>query len=187
MKNKDIIYDEKEQIEYEYEKIIRRKIFKKELIHDIFILLILFGILAYFFSVGRVSGTSMYPSLKDGDLAIFLKHSMKIETGDVIVIYNETDKVDIVKRVIAKDGDYVDIDFNAGIVYVNDRIIREPYITAPTTQQYDVAFPITVPKDKYFVMGDNREVSKDSRTTSVGLIDKEDVLGKVVLNLSRHP
>ena len=87
----------------------------------------------------------------------------------------------LVKRVIAKGGDVVNIDYQVGTVSVNGEVLQEAYIAEPTYLGYDVTFPYTVPEGTVFVMGDNRNASLDSRSSYVGCIDKRDILGKVLL------
>ena len=87
----------------------------------------------------------------------------------------------LVKRVIAKGGDVVNIDYQAGTVSVNGEVLQETYIAEPTYLGYDVTFPYTVPEGTVFVMGDNRNASLDSRSSYVGCIDERDILGKVLL------
>ena len=87
----------------------------------------------------------------------------------------------LVKRVIAKGGDTISIDYAAGTVKVNGKVLEEDYIAEPTYLGYDVEFPYTVPEGTVFVMGDNRNASLDSRSSYVGCIDEQDILGKVLL------
>ena len=88
----------------------------------------------------------------------------------------------IVKRLIAQPGQTVDIDFDAGIVYVDGKALDEPYTNTPTNKQVDSALPLplTVPEGYVFVLGDNRNASSDSRSCLVGLVEKKDILGKVL-------
>ena len=76
----------------------------------------------------------------------------------------------------------VDIDFSTGEVSVNGEILSEPYTSTGTTVQHDVAFPLTVDEGCVFVLGDNRSVSKDSRSPEIGFVDKREILGKAILN-----
>ena len=87
----------------------------------------------------------------------------------------------LVKRVIAKGGDTISIDYDSGMVMVNGEVLQEDYIAEPTYLGYDVTFPYTVPEGTVFVMGDNRNQSLDSRSTYVGCIDERDILGRVLL------
>ena len=102
--------------------------------------------------------------------------------GDIIVASKDSfkDGEPIIKRVIATEGQTVDIDFTAGIVYVDGEALVEPYVNTPTTLKEGVAFPLTVSEGCVFVMGDNRNDSLDSRSTEIGEIDCREVLGRVL-------
>ena len=128
-----------------------------------------------------VIGPSMEPTLIEGDRVLLFDATWtKIDVGDVIVVQQRSySDSPIVKRVIAKGGQTVDIDFNAGIVYVDGEV--SDYVDVPTTRRYDVTFPIVVDEGKLFVLGDNRDESIDSRYSPVGLIDERSVLGEVAM------
>ena len=137
-----------------------------------------FLVFAFIFRIAAVEGGSMNPTLKDGDWLAVKSINTNIKRGDIVIItqpnaLNEP----LVKRVIAVGGDVVDINFSEGIVKVNDEVIHEPFIAEPTQRQFDIAFPITVPDDCYFVMGDNRNNSIDSRSNIVGFIKYGYILG----------
>ncbi len=135
------------------------------------------------FRVVVVSGTSMNNTLLDGDYLLLLSSTFyhDPQQGDIIVASKESfdNGAPIVKRVIATEGQEVDIDFDAGIVYVNGVALDEPYTLTPTDNDEGIQFPVTVPKGCLFVLGDNRNGSKDSRHPEIGFIDKREVLGKV--------
>ena len=145
-------------------------------------------ILMLFFSLvfrpAAVIGDSMLPNFIGGDRVACIHSFSGYERGDVIIISHATRKDEsIIKRVIAVGGDTVDIDFYKGTVSVNGRELDEPYVGTPTNLSYDMKFPITVPDGKLFVLGDNRNDSIDSRSTDIGLINENKVLGKVVFRL----
>ena len=146
-------------------------------------------ILAYslLFRVVTVSGPSMNTTLVDGDCLLLLGNALagEPEHGDIIVASKKTydSGVPIIKRVIATEGQTVDIDFQTGTVYVDGIALEERYTSTPTTRSEGVAFPLTVDEGCIFVMGDNRDVSKDSRSPDIGLIDKREVVGKAVFVL----
>ncbi len=117
-----------------------------------------------------------------GDKLIITNMFYTPKQGDIVVIHSEVED-SIVKRVIATEGQTVDIDFSTGDVYVDDVILQESYIKNPTTTKGDVNFPITVPDGCVFVLGDNRAVSLDSRYSSIGMVNVEDIMGKVVLRI----
>ena len=126
-----------------------------------------------------VNDYSMKPTLYDGDRLLVSCINMEYRRGDVVVI-THPDMVNepLIKRIIAVEGDVVDIDFADGVVKINGDVIQESYIAAPTTKMSDVAFPVTVPEGCVFVMGDNRNDSFDSRSSRLGFADTRYLLGK---------
>lgn len=141
-------------------------------------------ILVFVFNFSRVSGTSMVPTLEDGDrvlvrTAFYTPHRGDIITTDALIDYGKP----LAKRVIALSGDIVDIDAVSGTVFVNGESIDEPYIVTPTTQN-DLTFPYTVPDGLVFVMGDNRPGSMDSRSARIGCIDARDILGEIIFRVA---
>lgn len=125
-----------------------------------------------------VSGTSMVPTLQNGDWLAVRAINMQIGRGDIVVVTQPNSLNEpLIKRVIAVGGDVLDIDFASGTVTLNGEVLEEPYIAEETHRKYDVAFPLTVPEGYLFVMGDNRNQSIDSRSSSIGLIDGRYVLG----------
>ena len=137
------------------------------------------------FRVVVVSGPSMYNTLLDGDYLLVLSNLFyhEPEQGDVIIISKESfdNGKPIVKRVIATEGQIVNIDFHAGVVYVDGIPLDEPYTYTNTNLKEGISFPLTVEEGCIFVLGDNRNSSKDSRNPEIGQIDKREVLGKVFL------
>ena len=147
---------------------------------------LLTGILLIFMLLFRmviVSGPSMKNTLVDGDCLLLLSNVLYREPkqGDIIVASKSTyDNGDpIIKRVIATEGQTVNIDFVLGIVYVDGVALDEPYTLTPTNLPEGVQFPLVVAEGCVFVMGDNRNESKDSRSYEIGLIDCREILGKV--------
>ena len=154
-------------------------------VHDlVYLLTAVVLVFLLVFRIIVVSGASMKMTLLDGDYLLLLNNTFyhEPEQGDIVVISKETfeDGKPIVKRVIATEGQTVDIDFENGIVYVDGTALTEEYINAPTTVYGGVRFPLTVAEGCIFVLGDNRGVSKDSRYPDVGQIDKREVLGKAL-------
>lgn len=123
----------------------------------------------------QIYGSSMTPTLTDGDVVVTVKTS-DFEQGDVIAFYYNN-KI-LIKRVIAEAGDWVDIDED-GTVYVNGAALDEPYVFEPSLGECDITLPYQVPDGRVFVMGDHRSTSVDSRSTSVGCVAQEQVVGKV--------
>ena len=136
------------------------------------------------FRVVVVSGGSMNDTLIHGDYLLLLNNVLYSEPkqGDIIVAAKTSFKngEPIIKRVIATEGQWVDIDFEAGIVYVNGTALEEPYIKTPTNVFEGVGFPLMVEDGCIFVMGDNLNESKDSRSLEIGLIDEREILGKAI-------
>jgi signal peptidase I len=154
-------------------------------IHDlIYLLAAIMIVFLLVFRVIVVSGGSMYSTLVDGDYLLLLSNVFyhEPEHGDIVVISKETfdNGKPIVKRVIATEGQTVDIDFANGIVYVEGKALEEEYINSLTTVDEGMDFPLTVPEGCIFVLGDNRGISLDSRNPNIGFIDKREVLGKAI-------
>ena len=144
--------------------------------------LVLVLIFSFFFRIIHVDGSSMVPTLVNGDKLIVWGAGYEPQRGDVVIVDSYTSYgKPLVKRVIAKGGDTVSIDYATGTVAVNGEVLQEDYIAEPTYLGYDVQFPYTVPEGTVFVMGDNRNQSLDSRSTYVGCIDERDILGKVLV------
>ena len=144
--------------------------------------LVLVLIFSFFFRIIQVDGSSMVPTLVNGDKLIVWGAGYTPQRGDVVIVDSYTSYgKPLVKRVIAKGGDTVSIDYATGTVAVNGEVLQEDYIAEPTYLGYDVQFPYTVSEGTVFVMGDNRNQSLDSRSTYVGCIDERDILGRVLL------
>lgn len=130
-----------------------------------------------------VDGRSMVPTLRHGDRLLVLNSMIydDYRYGDIVVLRKASFMEEpIVKRVIATEGQTVDIDFQVGAVYVDGKLLKEDYINELTFEQEGMEFPLTVPKGEIFVMGDNRNHSTDSRNTRLGTVDSRYVLGKAV-------
>lgn len=127
----------------------------------------------------HIFGSSMTPTLKEGDYILCWK-TRKLEPGDIISLYLGN-KV-LVKRYIAGPGQWVDIDAD-GNVYVDGNLLDEPYADQKQLGDCNIRLPYQVPDNHYFVLGDHRSISQDSRNTAVGCIDKEDIVGKIVFRI----
>lgn len=127
------------------------------------------------FPVLRVTGSSMHPTLSEDQIVLCSKYA-HVKNGDVIAFYHN--KKILVKRIIASGGDVIDIKED-GTVILNNSPLNEPYAYISGEGECDITFPYTVPDSRYFVMGDDREVSVDSRSTAVGCVASENIIGKV--------
>lgn len=124
----------------------------------------------------RIYGSSMTPSLSEGDVVVSVK-GMNFSRGDVVSFYYNN-KI-LVKRVIAFQGEWVNID-DQGNVYVGGTLLDEPYLTEKALGECDIQLPYQVPDGRIFVLGDHRSTSVDSRSTSVGCVFEEQIVGKIV-------
>ena len=154
-------------------------------LHDlVYLLAVVMIVFMLLFRIVVVSGSSMYSTLWDGDWLLVTGSVLYQEPkhGDIIVASKDSfnDGEPIIKRVIATEGQTVDIDFEAGIVYVDGVPLEEDYTYTPTNAQEGIVFPITIADGCIFAMGDNRNGSKDSRHPTIGMIDTREVLGRAV-------
>ena len=156
-----------------------------EYLHDVvYILALLLVVFTFCMRVVVVSGSSMFSTLADGDYLLLINRPLcgQLERGDIVVASMDRFKggEPIVKRVIATEGQTVDIDFRAGIVYVDGVALQEDYIYTPTHLSEGMEFPLVVEEGCLFLMGDNRGDSRDSRAPEIGLVDERDILGRAV-------
>ena len=127
----------------------------------------------------HIYGSSMSPTLEDGQIVFSVKTG-RLEQGDVVAFYYNN-RI-LVKRVIAQSGDWVDFDED-GTVYVNEERLDEPYLKDKALGECDIELPYQVPEGKVFVMGDHRSTSVDSRSTVVGCVEGEQIVGKIVFRI----
>ena len=132
-----------------------------------------------FLPVLRIYGASMTPTLNSGDIVCSVKGS-SFEPGDIVAFYYNN-KI-LVKRVIARAGEWVDIDWE-GNVYVDGELLQEAYVKEKALGECDIELPYQVPEGRIFVMGDHRSVSVDSRSSAVGCIAEEQIVGKLVFRV----
>lgn len=160
-----------------------KKEYKRMLINTISSLLVVAAIAVLisllFLPVLRVTGTSMSPTFANDELVICNKRS-NFKSGDVVAFYFNNSI--LLKRVIGTAGDVIDIKED-GTVYLNGEILDEPYITEKALGECDIKLPYQVPDNRIFVMGDHRSVSVDSRSTTVGCIADEYIIGKVIFRI----
>lgn len=155
-------------------------------------IVIIFILFTFVLRPASVVGESMLPTLQDGNWLITVPQK-EYKYGDIVVFTPDEHMTNhegepqngepYIKRVIATEGQTVDINFISGQVFVDGKELHEPYILEATRESSDVVFPVTVPEGKVFVMGDNRNNSRDSRTSGVGFVDEETILGKVIFRL----
>lgn len=138
---------------------------------------LLINLFTHLTPVVKYYGTGMAPTLEDGQLLIVSKIS-KIKSGDIVAFYINN-KV-LVRRVVATENEQISIDLY-GTISVNGEPLEEPYLENKTRGQCNQHFPYNVPTDCYFVVGDNRAASMDSRLTEIGAIDEDQMIGKVIL------
>ena len=132
----------------------------------------------------RVDGSSMNPTLNHNDYVLIIPRITDVEFGDVVVLHNHNSADSLyVKRVIATEGQTVDIDRTTGEIIVDGNVLQEDYILEENYTLGNAAFPQTVEKGHIFVLGDNRNDSNDSRFTALGQVDMQDVEGKVLFRV----
>ena len=127
----------------------------------------------------QIYGSSMSPTLQDGEI-IFTVKTSDFKPGDIAAFYYNN-KI-LVKRIICGPGDWINIDED-GTVYVNDIRLEEPYLTEKALGECNIELPYQVPDGRYFVMGDHRSTSVDSRSTAVGCVAGEQIVGKIIFRI----
>ena len=171
------------QIEQELKKEKFKSRYVKVLMSTIYTLIIVASVAALIATlimpVLQISGSSMAPTLHEGEIVLSLK-TKNINTGEVIAFYHGN-KI-LVKRVVAKSGDWLKIS-KEGNVYINGQLLDEPYLKEKSFGQVDIDFPYQVAEGSYFVLGDDRETSIDSRNSAIGCVIEEDIIGKVLFKV----
>ena len=138
-------------------------------------------VLLFILRTVSVVGSSMVPTLSDGERVVVSRLFYTPRQGDIVVLRKESFMSEpIVKRVIAVAGQTVDIDFDAGLVYVDGEALEEDYVNSPTLEREDFEGSVTVPEGCVFVMGDNRNRSTDSRDEALGCVDERYIIGKAL-------
>lgn len=156
-----------------------RRILKSTILSLIVAAAIAVLIFTVFFPTHRVTSDSMEPTLSRDQLVVCCNWG-EPQYGDIVAFYYNN--IILVKRIIGKSGDVVNID-EYGNVTVNDEPLDEPYVKSPALGECDLKFPFVVPEKQYFVLGDNREISIDSRSTLIGCVVDEKIIGRVVFRI----
>jgi len=181
--NAPVVVPSVEQVETELGKIRYRKQFVKTLINTLAVLIVVAAaavlISTILMPVVQVSGESMSPTLNHGDILVTL-NTDNIRKGDLCCVSWQNKM--LLKRVIAVQGDEVNIESD-GDVYVNGELLDEPYVIKKSMGICDITFPYEVPDNKIFILGDNRELSVDSRNADIGSIGKDQIIGKVLFRI----
>ena len=169
-----------EQLKAELKRVKYKDRYKSVLKSTVYALIVVAAvsvlIATIWMPVLQIYGTSMKPTLEEGDIVVSIKGS-DFESGDLIAFYFGN-KI-LVKRCIAGPGQWVDID-EEGFVYVDGKLIDEPYLKEKALGDCNINLPYQVPASRYFCMGDHRSTSVDSRNTAVGCVSEEQIVGKIV-------
>ena len=178
-KKSEVSLPTKKQVEKERRRYRRQKAYNKALRGTGYVLTIVAAVAVLIATlvlpVLQIEGTSMEPTLYNGDI-ILLAKTPRFNRGDLCG-FTWNNKL-LVKRVIGIPGDWIEIDTD-GTIYLNGEKLEEPYVEQPAFGECDLEFPFQVPPEQYFVVGDMRESSIDSRNTLIGCIPKEQIVGKV--------
>ncbi len=144
----------------------------------VFALVMVAVLFAFFIRIVGVDGGSMMNTLQHEDRLLLVKAFYSPERGDIVVV-NRDNNTPLIKRVIAVEGDTLEINPQTYEVILNGEVLEEPYVDYPTLL-FDMTGPVTIPEGHVFVMGDHRDASHDSRKNDIGFVDEDDIVGKAV-------
>ena len=182
-KKTEVSLPTKSQVETERKRYRRQKAYNKALGGTVYVLTIVAAvavlIATLILPVLQIEGTSMEPNLHNGDIVLLMK-TTRFERGDLCG-FTWNNKL-LIKRVIGIPGDWIEIDTD-GTVYLNGEKLEEPYVQQKAFGECDLEFPFQVPQEQYFVLGDMRESSIDSRNTLVGCVENEQIIGKIFFRI----
>lgn len=176
-----VVVPSEEEVIKEKERLQTQSLYRKTIVSTISVLLVVAAIAALIstllLSVLQISGSSMEPTLTDRNIVVLLRGTSP-KRGDIIGFY-WNNKL-LVKRVVGLPGDIVSMD-DVGNLYINGELLNEGYITEESRSQgqYDIDFPFVVPEEEFFVLGDNRLVSVDSRAEAIGCVRRDQMIGRV--------
>ena len=179
MKKKDFVRPTRDQVAEELRRERYKRRYRSAVTSTVYTLITVAAaavlVATLLMPVLRIYGTSMTPALDNGQIVVSVKTG-ELEPGDVVAFYYNN-KI-LIKRVICGSGDWVDIQHD-GTVLVNGQVLDEPYLTEKALGTCDIELPYQVPDGRVFVMGDHRETSVDSRSTSVGCVAQEQIVGRI--------
>lgn len=164
----------REKYNRKYKQVLRSTIYSLIVVAAIAVLIATLA-----FPVLQISGSSMEPTLNDEEIVVLLK-TTNMKKGE-LCCFSYQNKF-LIKRVVGLPGDRINIDIN-GNVYVNDVLLDEPYVTDKALGECDIEFPCYVTDNHYFVLGDHRSTSIDSRSSVIGLVSEEYIVGKIFLRV----
>ena len=183
IRKEPVDYPSVEQLEAELKRVKYRSRYRAVLRSTLYMLIVVAAVAVLvatiWMPVLQIYGASMTPTLNEGDIVVSIKGS-DFEPGDLVAFYLGN-KI-LIKRCIAGPGQWVDIDED-GNVYVDDKLLEEPYLTEKSLGGSNIELPYQVPDNRYFCMGDHRSTSVDSRHKEIGCVSEEQIVGKIVFRV----